>query len=87
LQRPDPVVQKEWALAKRDSYLLRVDPAILKALKTWAADELRSLNGQIEFLLREALVQAGRQPKPGGARRPENAANDAGDNSGPPKPS
>ncbi len=50
-------------MTKRDSYLLRVDPAILQALKIWAADEFRSLNGQIEFLLRDALVRAGREPR------------------------
>lgn len=50
-------------MSKRDSYLLRIDPAILRALKVWAADELRSLNGQIEFLLRDALLRAGREPR------------------------
>ena len=50
-------------MAKRDSFLLRVDPIVLQALKVWAADELRSLHGQIEFLLRDALVRAGREPR------------------------
>jgi hypothetical protein len=42
-------------MAERKSFLLRVDPKVLEALQTWAADDLRSLNGQIEFLLRRAL--------------------------------
>ena len=44
----------------RDSFLLRVDPQIMASLRAWAADELRSVNGQIEFLLRQALQDAGR---------------------------
>jgi hypothetical protein len=44
----------------RKPFLLRVDPQVLGALERWAADELRSLNGQIEYLLRKSLVAAGR---------------------------
>ena len=44
----------------RKPFLLRVDPALLDSLQRWANDDLRSLNGQIEFLLRRALQQAGR---------------------------
>jgi hypothetical protein len=47
--------------------LLRLDPAVHDALSRWAADELRSTNAQIEFLLRRALAEAGRLP--GHARR------------------
>jgi hypothetical protein len=47
-------------VAERKAFLLRVDPAVLEALQTWANDELRSLNGQIEYLLRQALRDAGR---------------------------
>ena len=50
-------------MAERKAFLLRLDPAVHDALQRWAADELRSLNGQIEFLLRKALVEAGRAPK------------------------
>jgi len=50
-------------LAERKPFLLRVDPALLDALSRWAADDLRSLNAQIEFLLRDALREAGRLPK------------------------
>lgn len=51
----------------RKPFLLRTDPEVIAALQRWAADELRSVNGQIEFLLRRALQQAGRLPPPGGA--------------------
>ncbi len=47
-------------MADRKPFLLRVDPTLLEALQLWANDELRSLNGQIEFLLRKALADAGR---------------------------
>lgn len=50
-------------MAERKPFLLRVDPALLGALQKWAADDLRSLNGQIEFLLRRALLGAGRLPE------------------------
>jgi len=52
-------------VAERKPFLLRIDPQVLEALQRWAADDLRSVNGQVEFLLREALRQAGREPKPG----------------------
>ena len=47
-------------MAKRKSFLLRIDPRCTSALEQWAADELRSVNAQIEFLLRQALIKAGR---------------------------
>jgi hypothetical protein len=47
-------------VAARKAFLLRVDPKVLEAIERWAADELRSVNGQIEYLLRRALDQAGR---------------------------
>ena len=43
-------------------FLLRVDPALYEALEKWAADDLRSVNGQIEYLLALAVRQAGRRP-------------------------
>ena len=46
----------------RESFLLRTDPKVLDALRRWAEDELRSANGQLEFLLRKALRDAGRLP-------------------------
>ena len=51
-------------MAARKPFLLRVDPAVLAAVERWAADDLRSVNAQIEFLLREALRKAGRAPRP-----------------------
>jgi len=51
-------------VAARKPFLVRLDPAVLTAVEGWAADDLRSVNAQIEFLLREALRKAGRQPKP-----------------------
>jgi hypothetical protein len=49
-------------LAERKPFLLRLDPAVLEALQRWAGEELRSLNGQIEYLLRRALQTSGRLP-------------------------
>jgi len=49
-------------MAERKPFLLRVDPALLEALQKWAADDLRSVNGQIEFLMRRALQREGRLP-------------------------
>ncbi|AHH95633.1 hypothetical protein GCM10010174_78040 [Kutzneria viridogrisea] len=49
-------------MAERKGVLLRLDPAVHDALAKWAADELRSTNAQIEFLLRHALADAGRLP-------------------------
>lgn len=43
----------------RKSFLLRMDPAVLSALQRWAEQDLRSLNGQIEYLLRQAVVKQG----------------------------
>ena len=60
-------------MAERRPFLLRVDPAVLAALQRWAAADLRSLNAQIEFVLRRALVEAGRLPG-AAARRPRRDA-------------
>jgi hypothetical protein len=49
-------------VTERKSVLLRLDPSVHDALARWAADELRSTNAQIEFLLRRALADAGRNP-------------------------
>lgn len=50
-------------MAERKPFLLRLDPALHAALERWAGDELRSVNGQIEFVLREAVLKAGRLPR------------------------
>ena len=58
-------------MAERRPFLLRLDPRTLDALQHWASDELRSLNAQIEFLLRRALQESGRLPgETGKAARP-----------------
>lgn len=62
-------------MAERKTFLLRIDGNVLDALRKWADDELRSLNGQIEFVLRDALRKRGRQ-KPGDEAGPEPLAGD-----------
>ena len=49
----------------RASFLLRTDPKVLDALRRWAQDELRSTNGQLDYILRRALREAHRQPAKG----------------------
>ncbi|HEY7450521.1 MAG TPA: hypothetical protein VH702_20355 [Vicinamibacterales bacterium] len=49
-------------MAERKPFLLRIDRDVLDRIQRWADDELRSLNGQIEFVLRRALQDAGRTP-------------------------
>ena len=52
-------------MADRKPFLLRIDREVLQAVQRWADDDLRSLNGQIEFMLRRALKEAGRdKPDP-----------------------
>jgi len=51
---------------ERKQVLLRIDPMVHDALARWANDELRSLNAQIEMLLRHALTDAGRMPRRAG---------------------
>jgi hypothetical protein len=63
----------------RKAFLLRIDPKVLEGLQRWADDELRSLNGQIEYLLRAALQKRGvklpprseLEEEPGEAASPE----------------
>jgi len=52
-------------VAARKAFLLRIDPGLWEALERWAADELRSVNGQIEYLLAQAVREAGRSPRSG----------------------
>jgi hypothetical protein len=58
-------------VAERKPFLLRIDRALLDAVQRWANDDLRSLNAQIEFLLRDALKRGGRLTR-------EDAGDDAG---------
>jgi len=65
---------------ERKQVLLRLDPAVHDALARWAADELRSTNAQLEFLLRAALADAGRLPDGvGRIRRPGRPKGSQGD--------
>ena len=63
-------------MPERKPFLLRMDPAVLEALQRWAADDLRSLNAQIEFVLRRALQEQRRLgggasgPRPARERKP-----------------
>ena len=56
-------------MAERKSFLIRADAAILEAMQRWANDDLRSLNAQVEFVLREALRKTGRLAAPDGSGR------------------
>ena len=51
-------------MAERKSFLIRADTAVLEAMQRWANDDLRSLNAQVEFVLREALRKTGRLAVP-----------------------
>jgi len=59
-------------VAPRKAFLLRIDPELWRALEKWSADELRSVNGQIEYILARAVRQAGR-----GRKTPPHGADDA----------
>ncbi len=56
-------------MGERKSFLLRLDENILEALRLWADDEFRSLNGQLEYLLRKALKESGRVKDKGSPAR------------------
>ena len=58
-------------MADRKSFLLRIDPELLEKVQRWANDDLRSLNGQIEFLLRQALAKKGIRLRPDAESPPE----------------
>jgi len=49
-------------MADKKNFVLRLDPKMYQALEKWATDEFRSVNGQLEYLLQEALKKAGRLP-------------------------
>jgi hypothetical protein len=71
-------------VAKRDSFLLRIPPELLDAIRRWADDEFRSVNSQIEMILARAVAQSGRAPTtneesnepedPKGKKRPQRGA-------------
>jgi hypothetical protein len=55
-------------MTKKKSFPLRIEPNLYEALERWAADEFRSVNAHIEYLLRQALIKAGRLPLNGKKR-------------------
>ncbi len=57
-------------MAERKPFLLRIDPALWADLEAWAQDELRSVNGQIEYLLRQAVQKRKGQTGSGASPRP-----------------
>lgn len=62
-----PGPQARWqAMAKRKQYPLRIDSDVWAGIERWAADDLRSVNAQVEFILRRALKDAGRLKEQGG---------------------
>jgi hypothetical protein len=63
-------------MAESKKFLLRLDPALFEALRRWADDELRSINGQIEYLLTDQARRAGRLPKQGQRRPPRDSSTD-----------
>ena len=58
-------------MAERKPFLLRIDRDVLDAVQRWADDDLRSLNGQIEFMLRRMLKDAGRLKPKAESRKPK----------------
>ncbi|MGH9068664.1 MAG: hypothetical protein ACRD0J_14430 [Acidimicrobiales bacterium] len=70
-------------MSDRRQVLLRVDPSVHDALARWAGDEFRSVNAQVEMLLRRALADAGRMPKKA-APPPRRGRPRAGDERTPP---
>ncbi len=73
-------------MAERKAFLLRVDPALLDSLQRWAADDLRSLNGQIEFVLRRAVQREGRTPGGSNATRVDEGSGAPGIGARPARP-
>jgi len=57
-------------MASKKNFVLRIDEATYEALEKWAADEFRSVNGHVEWLINRALKEAGREPKARKAQPP-----------------
>ena len=64
-------------MAERKSFLLRMDPALWNDLETWAQDDLRSVNGQIEFLLRQAVLRRKGQTAANAAASPTDSTSNS----------
>jgi hypothetical protein len=58
-------------MPRKKSFALRIDEKTWEAVRRWSDDDLRSVNAQIEYILREALRQAGRLPDPADEHRDE----------------
>lgn len=69
-------------MSEKKRFLLRIEPRVYAAIEKWAADDLRSVNAQMEYVLSEALKRAGRYPRP----RPAEEASEgrASDDGAPP---
>ncbi len=65
-------------MAKRDSFLLRLNPTTMDALRRWSEDEFRSMNSQIEMVLQRALKEAGRLPEKSNSPAPDIATEPSG---------
>lgn len=63
-------------MSVKKNFPLRIDPRLYEVLERWAADELRSINSHIEFLLRESARKAGRLPAGGTPGNPQGGAGD-----------
>ncbi|NLU46810.1 MAG: hypothetical protein GXX02_02360 [Syntrophomonadaceae bacterium] len=63
-------------MAQKKSFLLRINPQLYEVLEKWAADEFRSVNAHIEFLLRDAALRRGRLGSKGKTARQETGEND-----------
>jgi hypothetical protein len=61
----------------RKSFLLRIDPQLLSAMQRWAEQDLRSLNGQIEYVLRQAVFKQGIKVKAEEENAPESESQDS----------
>lgn len=61
-------------MAAKKTFVLRIDENTYAALEKWAADEFRSVNGQLEWIISQALREAGRAPKTGKKTEPEGPA-------------
>jgi hypothetical protein len=72
---------------ERKPFLLRIDSTVLEGVQRWANDDLRSLNAQIEYLLRESLRRAGRATRPPVEASPEADTAAEGDTPNEPDPS
>lgn len=60
-------------MAEKKSFVLRLSPEVYAAVEKWAADEFRSVNGQLEWLLDKALKEAGRKPKANNLDKPSDS--------------